>query len=219
MSLSEHFCFFQQYLVDPAAVGAWAPSSKWLAAALAAPFAGRTTPACLLEAGAGTGSVTRRLAGLLRDGDRLDVCEINPVFARVIRERVLAPRAGLPGEVRVLCGPAQEIDAPGTYDFVISSLPLTVFEPDVVEAILGGIRRNLRPGGVFTYFEYVAMRGLAKAVFVGRERTRTHAVSDVLDESIGRYQVACRTVWRNIPPAIVRYWVFDPPDVAPPLGA
>ena len=81
--------FLQRYLQDPKSVGSVAPSSPALAAALSEPFRQRTTPARVLEVGAGTGAVTRHLGRLLSDEDELDLCEIQEDFARTIENEIL----------------------------------------------------------------------------------------------------------------------------------
>ncbi|MFB6778680.1 translation initiation factor IF-2 [Streptomyces sp. NPDC056352] len=75
--------------------GAIAPSSRRLAAALAAPVSERAgQPLDVLEVGAGTGPVTRCLLSLLVPGSTLDVVEANPRFAAVLRNVVREYRPG-----------------------------------------------------------------------------------------------------------------------------
>ncbi|MFJ2191745.1 class I SAM-dependent methyltransferase [Kitasatospora sp. NPDC087861] len=67
--------------------GALAPSGAELVNALVVPVTSRPNrPISVLEVGAGTGVVTRRLAQVLRPGDRLHVVEANPRFADRLRE-------------------------------------------------------------------------------------------------------------------------------------
>ncbi|MFJ8433340.1 class I SAM-dependent methyltransferase [Kitasatospora sp. NPDC094019] len=66
--------------------GAVAPSGVELVNALAVPATSRPDrPLSVLEVGAGTGAVTRRLVRVLRAGDRLHVVEPNPRFAQRLR--------------------------------------------------------------------------------------------------------------------------------------
>ena len=213
MSLSERLQFFRSYLDDPSVVGAVAPSSHRLAAALVRPFATCAHGARVLEIGAGTGRITGRIARLLRAHDHLDICEINAGFADAIESGVLArPRlrqARRDGRIRLLRCPAQSIWDSEGYDFIISGLPFTSFEPALVEAILLAVRRNLRPRGVFSYFEYVGLRKLNHALAVGRKRRRIRKVSALLDRHIDRHQFDRETVLLNLPPAHARHWRFE----------
>jgi len=215
VSLVTSLRFLGRCLADPATVGSVTPSSQSLAAALTAPLAAHDGPVRVLEIGAGTGAVTRRLAALLGPADRLDVCEIDPTFVRILERTVLATgalaAATAEGRVRLLHCPVQDLDAPERYDYVISGLPMTAFEPKEVRAILRAIQRSLRPGGVFSYFEYAGIRRLMKMSPSRRWRRRIRAVSTLLDAHIREYQVAKRTVYRNLPPAHARHWRFDSP--------
>ena len=216
MLLSQTLTFFRQYLTSPGVVGAVTPSSRYLAAALAAPFARRREPARVLEVGAGTGSVTRALARHFGPADRLDVCEIEPTLADVLESGVL--RSGVlgaarrEGRVRLIRGPVQEICAPDTYDFVVSSLPFNAFGRADVQQILTVIERNLKPGGVFSYFEYIGVRLVRSSFPLDLRRRRFREVSAFLKQQIKSHQVARKTVWLNIPPAHARHWRFDAPQ-------
>ena len=209
----EPVAFLRRYFAEPTSIGAVVPSSRWLVEALTAPVAARSEPASILEVGAGTGSVTRRLAALLGPEDRLDICEVDPTFVRILEKTLLSSGplalARREGRVRLLHCPLQEIDTVGRYDYVISGLPLTAFARREVKAVLETIRLNLRPGGVFSYFEYVGLRRLARLSPRRRSRRRVRAVSRLLDQQIRDHQVARRTVVRNLPPAHARHWRFE----------
>ena len=212
MSLTHQVKFLRQYLDSPRVVGAVAPSSQFLAAALAGPFAGRERPANVLEVGAGTGAVTRVLGKLLGPEDRLDVCEIESNLADILEADVLSigpiASARRQGRVRLIRGAVQDIEAKPTYDYVVACLPFTVFELADVEHILEVIRQAMRPGGVFSYFEYFAMRPLARTFYMGSARRRFRSVSAFMDGMIRKYQFDKRLVRRNIPPAVVRHLRF-----------
>jgi phospholipid N-methyltransferase len=215
MQLAEPLRFLKRYVASPKQVGALLPSSRWLAGALTAPFARRTGPARVLEVGAGTGPVTRRLGKLLGPEDHLDICEIDDKFVRILEQTLLGSgplaHARAEGRVHLLHCPVQDIDAPESYDYIVSGLPLNAFTSSEVEVILDAIQRNLKPGGIFSYFEYVGARLLLRVSPDGRARRRVRAVSSLLDRRIRRHQVARHTVWANVPPAHARHWQFQPP--------
>ncbi|WP_405365040.1 class I SAM-dependent methyltransferase [Kitasatospora sp. NBC_00039] len=75
--------------------GALAPSGPDLVNALVVPVTSRPDrPLSVLEVGAGTGVVTRRLAQVLRPGDRLHMVEANPRFADRLRADAELARRG-----------------------------------------------------------------------------------------------------------------------------
>lgn len=218
MSAGYRWRFLKEYLIDPTTVGAIAPSSRSLAAALCEPFRRRSRPAKVLEVGAGTGAITRYLGPLLGDADELDICEIQPEFVEVLEGEVLTQRdfaSGVAdGRIRLFCQPVQEIAHRDRYDFIISGLPLTAFELGDVREAFGAFRRCLKPNGVLSYFEYVALRMVARSLAVGRRGRRVRSVSRFLSEQIRRNQFDRRTVLINLPPAYARHFRFNGTDDA-----
>ncbi len=214
MSLATKMRFLGRYVHEPDVVGAVAPSSRALAEALCEPFRRRSQPADVLEVGAGTGPVTRCISRLLGQRDSLDVCEVQNEFAEILKREVFASPALAPavaaGRVRLLHMPVQKIPPDTRYDFVISGLPLTAFELEDVRSVLATIRRSLRPGGVFSYFEYVGLRRVSRTLSIGRKRTRIRRVSACLSETIRNHQFERATILRNFPPAHARHLRFNP---------
>lgn len=214
VGLGHRLRFLSRYLRDPNSVGAIAPSSRALAEALGEPFRKCTCPASVLEVGAGTGPVTRYLGTILRTTDSLDICEINHDFADILERDVLsnahfAPLAAL-GRVSLLRLPVQELPGDKRYDFVISGLPLTAFELHDVEDVFEVIRRCLKPGGVFSYFEYLGLRRASRALAFGKRRARIRAVSAYLSQTLKQHRIATQTVLQNLPPAYAHHLRFDP---------
>ena len=212
MGLLKHWQFLRRYLRTPQTVGAVAPSSRALAAALCEPFRRHGKPARLLEVGAGTGSITRYLGSILGDEDELDICEIEPAFVEILKHDVLSHEHFAPAvaadRVRVIDTAVQDLAHENRYDFVISGLPLTAFGLRDVQDVFGVVRRVLKPAGVFSYFEYVGMRKVARMFSVGKKRDRVRKVSAYLTSTIHAHQFDDRTVLFNLPPARARYLRF-----------
>ncbi len=215
LNLRHHWRFIRGYVRDPSVVGSVAPSSRALASALCAPYHRETRRACVLEVGAGTGAVTRHLGSILRDGDELDVCEMQPDFAEILRRDVLTRSDFAPavsdGRVRLLQSAVQDITEENRYDFIISGLPFTSFGLGDVQSIFDVVRRSLKPGGVFSYFEYFGFRKTSSAIALGKSRARVRSVSRFLTQTIRDHQFATRIVVRNVPPALTRYLRFTKP--------
>jgi len=205
--------FLQTYLKQPNVVGAIAPSSQALAFALSEPYRQHQGRAAILEVGAGTGAVTRYLGSVLRDDDELDICEVQNDFADILERDILSTptfrRCVAEGRVRLLRSAVQELPYEQRYDYIISGLPFTVFSIEDVSAIFDVIRRCLKPDGVFSYFEYVAMRRATQALSLGRHRDRIRAVSSFLTKNIRAHQFAQRIVLLNFPPAAARHLRFN----------
>ncbi len=212
-TVTESMTFLKRFFANPTRIGAVAPSSRFLAQALAGPFSRRTQPATVLELGAGTGAVTRHIAALLASDDRLDICEADPSLAALLEADVLAngPLAALhdAGHVRLFADYIQRVEGLGRYDFVISGLPLTAFALEDVRAILDLVKRVTKPGGTFSYFEYMGIRPVFATVKMGRRGRLFRTLSAYLDDQIRTHQVDRQSVWLNVPPAFARHLQFE----------
>lgn len=210
---ADRWQFLKRYLSAPSRVGALAPSSRALAAALCHPFRQRADPATVLEIGAGTGAVTRLIGSLLGGEDKLDICEVEPAFADIIERNVLTRNdfgsALAEGRVHLIRTPVQRLRHENRYDFIISGLPLSAFELRDVKDVFSVVRRSLKPGGVFSYFEYVGLRRTTGTLAIGKQRKRILTVSAYLSRRIRKHQFDRRTILQNLPPAHTRHLRFD----------
>ncbi|CCW19427.1 phospholipid N-methyltransferase protein [Sphingobium indicum BiD32] len=179
---TEYLDFLAAWVQKPRQTASVVPSSRYLARLMVAqidPADGR-----VLELGGGTGVFTRAILGTGLPPEKLEVVEINPAFARGLRRHF--------PHVSVLETPAQIVSTaaagePGSYQTVVSGLPLLAMDRHVHLDILSESFRMLQPGGSFVQFTY-SMRPP-----VSRE------VIDALELDVVRVG---QTV-RNFPPATV----------------
>lgn len=196
--------FLGQFLRSPATVGAFAPSSQRLAAAVCAPVPERGEPT-VVELGPGTGPFTaeiqRRLGGR---GHHLAV-ELNERMAGLLAERFPA--------VDVVQGDAAELPrlladrGLGQADVVVSGLPWAAFPRALQHALLGAVTSVMSHAGAFTTFSYV------HAIPLGPARRFRALLAERFEEV-----VAGRTVWRNAPPAFVFHARRPRPPAGPVAG-
>jgi phospholipid N-methyltransferase len=180
------------------ATGAIAPSSRRLAGRLAAAVAPVPHPVTVLEVGAGTGAVTRVLAAQLGPADRLDAVEVNPRFAEVLRgDPALAAVAD---RVRVIPESITAMPLDRRYDVIVSGLPFMNFAPAEVRAILDRYLAALVPGGQLLLYGYVGTQAARGLLSRGEG-----AVHRLLADFEDRYGYDRAVVWRNLPPARIRY--------------
>jgi len=206
--------FIRNYIREPRVVGAIAPSSRALARAIFEPYRqSSTSKKTLLEIGAGTGAITRHLGPLLGNEDELDICEIQDDFCEILERDILTLDEFRPamarGAVRILRQPAQQIAHHRRYDFVLCGLPFTSFEVKDVKDVFSAMRRCLKPGGVFTYYEYVGLRKASEFFSFRRGRNRVRDVSVYLKDLTRKHQFHRKTVLQNLPPAWARHLRFD----------
>ncbi|WP_433519579.1 class I SAM-dependent methyltransferase [Nonomuraea sp. CA-143628] len=213
---AEGWMFLLEAARDLRTTGAIAPSGKALARVLTDPVRAQAPrPLAVLEAGAGTGAVTRALIPQLSRGSHLDIVEANPRFAAQLRHLVAThPHlAGKPAQVDVHQTYVEHLGTDQQYDVIVSGLPLTNFTPQQVEQIMARYMEMLHPGGALTYFAYLGTRK-ARALLTSRAEARRHAA---VDEVMAAYQRAYATgrwtVWANLPPAYV--WRLQRPLASP----
>lgn len=172
--------FLCEVLANPRAMGAACPSSRQLAAGMAALLPSRFN-GHVVELGAGTGVVT---AALLRRGIRpqqLIVVERSPSLVAHLRRRF--------PHLNVLQGDAVELAEilqthRADVGAIVSSLPLRSLAPSTVQAILHQVDKVLNSNGLFIQFTYAL--GALPCRFP-RRFTPVHS----------------KVIWKNFPPARV----------------
>ncbi|MFI5794889.1 class I SAM-dependent methyltransferase [Streptomyces sp. NPDC051677] len=215
---AEGWMFLIEAARDLRTTGAVAPSGRPLARALTEPVRVQAPgPLAVLEAGAGTGAVTRTLIPHLPRGSRLDIVEANRRFATRLRGLVAGhPNlAGRHAQVNVHQTYVEDLDTDQRYDVIVSGLPLTNFTPAQVERVMARYLELLHPGGTLTYFAYLGTRRARRLTASRAEALRHAAVDEVMADYQRRYAVGRWTVWANLPPAHVWHLRRPRPPAAP----
>jgi phospholipid N-methyltransferase len=140
--------FFRSWIQNPLSIGAVAPSGRLLAKMMAMNLGAGTR---VIELGAGTGTVTQ---AILDSGVRpqdLYIVEQNQQFIPILKRRFP-------------CCPTIQADAmslaehvngsAGSFDFIISGLPLLLFSAEQKLRLLSQAFDVLRPTGVLRQFTY-----------------------------------------------------------------
>lgn len=183
----ELLCFIKEYLISPKHVGAFAPSSKYLAEAVTE-AAGVRDAKTVVEFGPGTGSFTEVIVRKLGPDAQFFAIEIQEDFVRALQKR-------LP-ETIVYHDSAEKV---GKYlaqmglehcDCIISGLPFALFEDALQDALLDAARDALKPGGVFVTFTY----------FLAHLTPRGRKLRKKLGQKFSRIEKT-PVVWRNFLPA------------------
>jgi phosphatidylethanolamine/phosphatidyl-N-methylethanolamine N-methyltransferase len=209
MPLREYTTFFRQFRQQFETTGAIAPSSRFLARAMARPLQQRDgdSPVRVLEIGPGTGAVTRTLVRHIREGDCFDLVELNESFVEMLNGRFEKEphwnRIREQSQIHMV--PVQEFQTDEPYDFVISGLPLNNFPTDLVEEIFQAYFRILKPGGVLSYFEYQFVRSIRTRVGKQEERTRLAAIDATMKSYTDRLRFRRDWIFVNLPPAWVQH--------------
>jgi phospholipid N-methyltransferase len=142
--------FFKSWIRNPLAMGAVAPSGKMLAKRMAT---GLDPSSRVVELGSGTGTVTQAVLDAGVKPENLSLIEQDPHFLRILARRFPS--------VHRIAGDALHLtdyfaDSLGTFDFVISGLPLLLFTPERRRTALSQMLTVLKPEGVVNQFTYAA---------------------------------------------------------------
>ncbi|MFZ2234815.1 MAG: methyltransferase domain-containing protein [Dokdonella sp.] len=180
------WAFFQQWLRNPRAIAALAPSSRVLARAMIAQLP--ESAERIIEFGGGTGVFTR---GLIEHGvgpDQLMVVELNGALHRMLKRRFPATRV-VRGDARNVAAlvAREKFAEVGGVDAVVSGLGLLSMSREVQREVLAAAFSVLKPGGRFIQFTYGPV-GPVPRELLGE-----------LDLNSRRASVA----WFNVPPATV----------------
>lgn len=208
--LHDQRVFWRQFRQNFHSTGAVLPSGRFLARSLARYVGTTDQPQKVLEVGPGTGAVTDQIIRRLGPHDELDLVELNDQFVAHLQRRFndepafqqVSPRC------RVLHKRVEELSDSGHYDLIVSGLPLNNFSVEDVEQILAGFARLVRPGGMLSFFEYIAIRPARAMVSGRRERARLQGISRALGGLLGAHEERRDWIWPNIPPAWVHHVRF-----------
>jgi phospholipid N-methyltransferase len=105
--------------------------------------------------------------------------------------------------------PIQDFRSEAPYQFIVSGLSFNNFPAEMVREIFDTCFKLLAPGGVLSYFEYMYMRPLRKAVSNRAGRQRLGALESVLHEYLVRHRFRRDWVFVNFPPAWVQHLMKD----------
>ncbi|UBU17741.1 class I SAM-dependent methyltransferase [Nonomuraea gerenzanensis] len=181
--------FLGQFLRNPAAIGALAPSSRHLAAAVCAPVPEKGEP-IVVELGPGTGPFTAEIQQRLGGRGHHLAVELNERMAGLLAERF--PKVDVANEDATRLGELLAERGLRMADVVVSGLPWAAFPSQLQHELLGAVTGAMSPGAAFTTFSYIHAIPLSSA-----RRFRALLAERFEEVVLGR------TVWRNTPPAFV----------------
>ncbi len=205
--LSDYRVFLGQFFRRYHTTGAILPSGRFLAAALCRYVGDDGEPRQVLEVGPGTGAVTARLVRLLRPADRLTLVELNDDFHRHLQNRFATEPSfqAVADRTELVHARLESLPGAGCYDRIISGLPLNNFAAADVEQILSVFGRLIRPGGILSFFEYIAVRQVKRLVSGRAERERLRQIGQILGDLFKSREIRRDWVWPNVTPAWVHH--------------
>ncbi len=206
-SLRDQIDFIRQVRQRFYTTGAVLPSSRFLAHATTRPLHQLKGPKRVLELGPGTGAVTRHIVKHIKPEDRFDLVEINESFGEILNNRFQhdPDYKQVAAVSKVHICPLQEFQTDAPYDIIISGLPFNNFSAPLVEELVEASLKLLAPGGTYSFFEYMFMRPMRRAVTSGPDRQRLGEIEAILTKRFNAYRFRRDWVFLNVPPAWVQH--------------
>lgn len=187
------------FIRHPAQVGAVTPCSTHVAMELCKYVeqyvSAGGAPLRILEVGAGSGAISRWLVGLLRVCDTVDLVEIAPELCTVLHDQFDAY-----ANVSVRCVSILDWQPMQPYDLIVSTLPFTSLEAELVERAVAHFQRLIKPGGIFSYVSYVGVAEAKTYLLWGKKRTEHHKKMAILKEFRKKFLFDKHVVLLNCPP-------------------
>jgi phospholipid N-methyltransferase len=180
-------------------IGAWGPSSNSLASAMTR-FVSSDKKQNILEVGAGAGAITKHILNNPGLSHHLDVVEIYPFLAKVLRRRF----AKKPG-VHVHALDILDFRTPYKYDLIVCSLPFNSMYPEIVEPIIIRLLELAHSNAIMSFFEFKILQSLGRPFLTKKQRESYMRTRHLIDQLLERYKFDDRVVNFNIPPALVHY--------------
>jgi phospholipid N-methyltransferase len=205
---SSYRVFLGQFWHRYHTTGAILPSGRRLSAALCRYVDDTNTEnRQILEVGPGTGPATAQLVERLQPNDHLRIVELNDAFVRFLEHRFTQEPAfrRVAAQCEIVHDRLENLPSDTRYDLIISGLPLNNFDLELVDSLLASFERLAKPGGVLSFFEYIAIRKAKAAVSGRKDRTRLQGIADRIERFIAGREIRRDYVLLNVPPAWVHH--------------
>ena len=161
-------------------------------------ISGPRKPMRILEVGAGTGAVTTRILEKMIDGDVLVICELNPRFMELLKEKLeLDPNYQRhKARVEFFQGYVQDLSEEKPFDTLVCALPFLNFDLSTVKDIFSKFKRLSHEGTLMTYYEYIGLRKLGKVAAV----PRIEEIDGFFRALHAKQRLGLEKVWLNVLP-------------------
>lgn len=202
--IKSKFVFLSQFFKEFEATGSFCSTSQWAAKAMTEPLVGPRRKMRILEAGPGTGSVTDQVLKRMRSDDELVLCEINPRLMAILKKNLIKHPLYQMHKSRISFfeGPVQELPGSEPFDAIVCAIPFLNLPVPVVKDIFARFRELSHEKTVMTYYEYIMLRKLGKAVSSER-RARVKQLEPFLNDVWNQTATSRKKIWLNLLPITV----------------
>ncbi|HVF46305.1 MAG TPA: hypothetical protein VNA17_01940 [Pyrinomonadaceae bacterium] len=189
---NENLKFLQAFLKNPAKVGAIAPSSPELAAAMLQGIV-PDDHNIVLELGVGTGAITKFIRGVVPSRDSYLGLELDPNLVQSLNKSF--------PDMNIICGNAAEAysihkeSGLGKVRYVVCCLPFVSLPKEISESVLVEIEKFMEEGCELRLFQYAHGYYLPPAI----------KMREFLKKRYGKSRRS-PLILKNVPPAFTLTW-------------
>ncbi len=191
--------FIKAFVKNPVGVSTIFPASRALSEAMARCSEIKSSHN-IVEIGVGTGALTEAMLPLMGSEHSYTGFEIDQTFFKFLNSKFIPKHQDEIRRLRsfqIKSDSAQKISnffEAGSVDVVVSSLPWSVFDPVMQNSILDEVYKIMKPGGIFSFYNYVTSSHFGA---IKTFQTELKKRFDTLDPK--------ERVWLSFPPATV--WI------------
>ncbi len=158
----------------------------------------------VLQLGAGTGSITEVIAQQLRTIDHLDAVEKSDSMCAILHQKFDDKP-----NVSIRCLSIIDWCPQETYDLIISMLPFTLFDVDMMSKVIEHLKKLIKPNGYISYVAYLGGSKLKKLFSWGNKKQEHEKKMSILKNFRHSYKIDKTIVWKNVPPIRVYHLQFS----------
>jgi len=214
-SLEDVKMFAKEFYKNPKEMGGFGPCSPYLGKAAVDSIPRKkigSEPLRILEIGSGTGSVTRQLMKRLSPGDSVDLVEMQPDLAEMLKKEFCSEKYK-DFTVNVHCKMIQDFKPEYKYDSIVCTVPFNSLPSSIVKEIWQNVLNLLVDGGTVSYVAYCQMDKLAKlgTLFDAEKLADYEKNLSFLRDLREMYGAGMKTVYKNVLPINAFYLKFNNP--------
>lgn len=198
---SRRLAFYWQHLKQPLQVGSITPSSSATGNCITKYISEDSGSKNILEIGAGPGSgITDKLVSDLSEKDHLTIVEINEEFVKILKKKY-----GNLANVSIVEADILEYAPEKKFDYIVSTLPLTVFPINFIKQYYEVLERMIQPEGIISYIQYIGFPNLR--VLVDKILGRKDFIEKIslIENFKKKWSLGSQKILLNVPPTWVHH--------------
>lgn len=189
---------YKAHKKDPKAVGEIVPLSARVAKIITQPIRKEDSPKKMMEVGAGSGALTKKIITKMTENDHLDLIEIEPLLCDVLREKF-----GHLKNVSIQCMDFLNWHPNYQYDYIVSTLPFNSFKHDLVQKLVDHLAELAKPSAYVAFVEFKWLSGFRMLGMNKAEKEEFLKTRSAIEGFYEKHKQYTSNVYLNFPPILI----------------